>query len=273
MTTTVSTTTTKPSERFPGRVGVFAYGVAAYALFLVTFTYLIGFVGDFVVPKTINTGKAGPIGTSMLINALLLSLFVVQHTIMARPAFKARWTRIIPRAAERSTFVLVTCCVLWLIIWQWRPMPEIVWQVHHPVGVAVIFGLYGMGWMLVLYSSFCIDHFDLFGLRHVVLYLRRVEYTHPGFARPWLYKLVRNPLMLGFLIAFWSAPVMTQGRLMFAAMVTAYIFMGVAFEERDLLRHLGDDYRRYRERTPMLLPWPRRKPRNAEHALEAASAP
>ncbi len=241
------------------RLAVFAYGAGVYVLFLGTFLYAMGFVADVGVPKGINDGVRAPLATALLINAALLSMFVVQHTIMARPAFKRRWTRIIPPAMERSTFVLATCIVLGLTFWQWRPLPGVVWDVGHPAGRALLWSLYAGGWMIVLYASFCIDHFDLFGLRQVVLHLRGKAYSHPGFAQPWIYKLVRNPLMLGFMIAFWSAPTMTTGRLLFALLTTGYIFMGIAFEERDLARSLGEDYRRYRATTPMLLPWPRRR--------------
>jgi protein-S-isoprenylcysteine O-methyltransferase Ste14 len=239
----------------PNRLLVFIYGAAAYFLFLFTFTYAIGFVGNLIVPKSVDSGMPGPVTQSIIINALLLSLFVIQHTIMARPGFKTAWTKIIPEAAERSTFVLLTCAILLLMYWQWRPLPEIVWSIENSAGRFALHGMFVSGWCLVLYSSFLIDHFDLFGLRQVFLFLRGKDYTHPGFAMPWLYKLVRNPLMLGFLLAFWSTPVMSQGRLLFAILTTGYIFVGISFEERDLLRALGEDYRRYRARTPMVIPF------------------
>lgn len=237
------------------RIGVFAYGATVYVLFLGTFLYAIGFIADMFVPKGINDGEVGAFVPSILVNASILSLFAVQHTIMARPAFKEWFTRVVPRAAERSTFVLATCLILCTLFWQWRPLPEIVWQVDSIAGRALLHALFAMGFALVLYSTFCIDHFDLFGLRQVWLHLRGFHYTHPGFAQPVIYRLVRNPLMLGFLVAFWSAPTMTQGRLAFALLTTGYILIGVQFEENDLLKMLGDDYRDYRARTPMLIPF------------------
>ncbi len=232
------------------------YGTIVYVLFLGIFTYTIGFIEGAVVPKHVDTGTPGPLAEAITINALLLTLFVIQHTIMARPWFKQAWTRIIPAPIERSTFVLATVCALALIYWQWRPMPEVVWRVDGAAATA-LYALSGFGWLLVLYSTFCIDHFGLFGLRQVVLHLLGKGHADPSFVMPWLYKLVRNPLMLGFLIAFWSTPNMTQGHLLFAGLVTGYVFVGVWFEERDLLVLLGDDYRAYRARTPMLLPFPR----------------
>jgi protein-S-isoprenylcysteine O-methyltransferase Ste14 len=190
---------------------------------------------------------------------------------MARPAFKAWWTRIIPHAMERSTFVIATCAVFALLFWQWRAMPEFVWHVENPVGRGLLFAISAAGILLVLYASFCIDHFDLFGLRQVILNLRGKRYTHPGFARPVLYRIVRNPLMLGFIVAFWSTPDMTVGHLFFAAMTTGYIIFGVSMEERDLLKLLGEEYRLYRERTPMLIPGLRR--RRAEGPQRAKAAP
>ena len=246
-----------PTARSATRVGFFAYGLGMYGLFLFTFCYAIGFIGNLVVPEAIDDGQAGPAGRAVLINVLLLSLFVLQHTIMARPAFKERWTRLVPRPIERATFVLATCIVLNIMYFFWQPLPQVVWSVQHPVGQTMLHALFAFGWVVVLYASFCIDHFDLFGLRQVVLFLRGRAYTHPGFAMPALYRAVRNPLMLGFLIAFWATPHMTQGHLLFSLLTTGYIFFGIAMEERDLLKLLGEDYRRYRARTPMILPWPR----------------
>jgi len=242
----------------------FLYGAFIYVLFLWTFTYAVGFVGNIVVPKSVDRGEPGPLGPPIVINALLLGLFAIQHAVMARPWFKRRWTKIVPQPIERATFVLATCVVLNLMYWQWQPMPGIIWSVEHAAGRLLLHGLSALGWVTVLYASFCIDHFDLFGLRQVVLHLRGKAYTHPGFATPWIYRLVRNPLMLGFLLAFWSTPVMTQGHLLFALLTTGYILVGIRMEERNLQAHLGDDYRRYRAATPMLLPFARR--RSVAHA-------
>jgi protein-S-isoprenylcysteine O-methyltransferase Ste14 len=177
---------------------------------------------------------------------------------MARPWFKARWTKLVPKPIERSTFVLAASLLVALTMWQWRPMPEVVWRVENPAARAFLSGLSLLGWALVFYSSFVIDHFDLFGLRQVYLHLRGRPYVHPAFAERSLYKLIRHPLMAGFLIAFWATPTMTQGHLLFALVTTAYILFGISIEERDLARFLGEDYWRYRDRTPMLVPWPKR---------------
>ena len=251
---------TTESNKYRGRIAFLLYGLTAYLLFLVTFMYVIGFIENLIVPKSIDSGTVGPIMPPILINALLLSLFAVQHTIMARPGFKKRWTQIVPEPIERATFVVATCIVLGLLFWFWRALPAQVWSVETAAVRVVLHGLAALGWVTVLYATFCIDHFDLFGLRQVVLYFRKTEYTSPEFATPWLYQLVRNPLMLGFLTAFWSTPDMSQGRLLFALLTTGYVFVGITFEERDLLRALGEGYRRYRERTPMILPWPRPSP-------------
>lgn len=240
------------------RAAFTAYGAACYLLFLGTFMYAVGFIGNLAVPRTLDAGgPPAPPAVALLINALLLSAFVVQHTVMARPAFKAWWTRICPPPIERATFVLATCGVLILLFWQWRPIAGVVWSVENPAGRALLRGLSAAGWCLVLYSSFLIDHFELFGLRQVIRHLRNQAHTPPRFVTPWLYRVVRNPLMLGFLIAFWASPEMTLGHLQFAVMTTGYIFFGVMMEERDLLVTLGGAYARYRASTPMLLPWPR----------------
>lgn len=249
------------------RIVVFAYGLVAYAAFLVTIVYAIGFLGNFAVPKPIDAGVGGSVGTAVLINVLLLAAFAIQHTIMARPAFKARWMKIIPPAAERSTFVLVASLLLGLIFWQWRPIAGVVWQVDHLLPRVVLYGLFLVGWSLVFYSSFLIDHFDLFGLKQVYCHLKGKPYSPPVFRTVSLYEWVRHPLMLGFVIASWAAPAMTYGHLLFAVVITAYIFIGIHIEERDLLGAHGDDYRRYLEETPMLLPWPKKR---AKPALEPA---
>jgi protein-S-isoprenylcysteine O-methyltransferase Ste14 len=230
------------------------YGVVAYAAFFVTILYAIGFVGNFVVPKSIDSGEEGPVGLAIVVNVCLMALFAIQHTIMARPAFKEWWTKFVPRPIERSTFVLAASALLALLFWQWRPIGGIVWQVDAPAGRAVLVGASLVGWLLVFYSSFLIDHFDLFGLQQVVLYFREKPYTHPPFKQASVYKLIRHPLMLGFLIAFWFTPTMTYGHLLFSCVITGYIFFGIHMEERDLNKLLGSDYAAYRKETPMILP-------------------
>lgn len=236
---------------------VLGYGVAAYLCFLGTFLYVIGFVMRVAVPRHIDSGESGPLATSLIINAILLSLFAVQHTIMARPAFKRWWTRFVPVAAERSTFVIAACACLWAMVWQWRPLPEAIWHVGTPGLREFLTALGWLGWALVLYSSFVIDHFDLFGLRQSVFYYLGKTYHHPPFAERSVYRLVRHPLMLGFLIAFWATPDMTVGRLAFALITTGYILVAINIEERDLVAVLGQAYIDYRRRTPALLPIPR----------------
>ncbi len=243
------------------RVAFFAYGMSCYVLFLATLLYLMGFVANIVVPKSIDSGAEAQVWQAVFINTLLIALFGIQHSVMARPGFKNWWTRIVPPPVERSTFVLMTCLLLGLLFWQWRPIASVVWQVNDSSTRLILGGLCVTGWGLVLYSSFLIDHFDLFGIRQVFLYLRGREYSLPTFKLPVLYKLVRNPLMLGLLIAFWSTPDMTYGHLLFSVVVTAYIFVGVSLEERDLANLLGERYRRYREGTAMLIPLAKRKRR------------
>ncbi|MCP4251276.1 MAG: isoprenylcysteine carboxylmethyltransferase family protein, partial [bacterium] len=229
-----------------GRMSAFIYGTVCYVAFLVTFLYMIGFVNNLVVPKSIDMGSAGATGTSVLINLLLLGLFAVQHTIMARPPFKRWWTKTVPEPIERSTFVLVTCLVLGLMVWQWRPMAPTIWQIDAGWARTALIGLSVFGFLFVVYSSFLIDHFDLFGVRQVTLYLRGRPYTNAPFMARLVYRYLRHPLMLGFLIAFWATPHMTTGHLLFAGVTTVYIFFGVNVEERDLAKTLGDDYLRYR---------------------------
>jgi len=245
-----------------------AYGLLAYAAFLATILYAIGFVGNFVVPKSIDSGPVVPAPEAFWINTLLLGLFAVQHSVMARPAFKSWWTRLVPKPVERSTFVLIASLLVMLLMWQWRAMPAIVWHIQQPLIRAPLIALSLAGWLLVFYTSFVIDHFDLFGLRQVFLYLRNRDYVHPPFMERSVYKLVRHPLMAGFLVAFWVTPTMTAGHLLFAVLATAYILVGITLEERDLLSILGQEYRGYRTRTPMLLPWGRRTtPERSAHGV------
>ncbi len=233
----------------------FFYGVISYLAFFGAFLYLIGFVGNLVVPKAIDSGAESGVAQSVLINIALVSLFAVQHTIMARPGFKQWWTKIVPVQVERSTFVLVTSLLLALLYWQWRPMQGVIWSVENPTGKAILLGLFWLGWGIGLFSSFIINHFDLFGLRQVWLHLTNREYQHLKFQARSLYKLVRHPLMLGMVIAFWATPHMTAGHLLFASGFTVYILVGIRFEERDLVRFHGEDYVDYRQRVAMLVPF------------------
>lgn len=239
------------------RVAVLAYGGIAYLLFLLTFLYAIGFVGGFGVPKDIDDGPVLPAGQAILIDVVLLGVFAVQHSVMARPGFKRRWTRVVTPAAERSTYVLAASAALALMFWLWRPLPGEVWSVTGPAA-AVLRVLYAFGWGVLLLGTVLIGHFDLFGLRQVLARARERPYQEPGFREPWLYRLIRHPIMTGFLIAFWAAPQMSAGRLLFAVGATGYIVVGVKLEERDLARQLGEPYRRYLRAVPAFLPRPGR---------------
>jgi protein-S-isoprenylcysteine O-methyltransferase Ste14 len=231
------------------------YGLAAYLVFFFAFLYAIGFVEGLWVPKTIDTGTVVPMTEALIVNLVLMSLFAVQHSVMARRQFKEWWTQYVPKSVERSTYVLFASLALVLLFWQWRPMPDVMWQVANPSAAMAITGLSFVGWLLVLTSTFLINHFELFGVHQVVNNLAGRTMSEPRFKTPVLYKVVRHPIYLGFIIAFWAAPVMTVGHALFAAVTTAYIFVGIWLEERDLTELFGDEYRRYKERVSMLVPW------------------
>lgn len=248
----LSTTTTLQGTL--GRIAALIYGLVCYAVFFVTFLYAIGFVGNIVVTKSIDTGTTFPTQDALIVNTLLLGIFAVQHSVMARPEFKRWWTKIVPKPVERSTFVLFASLALLLLYWQWRPITTVVWDVDNPVGRAVFHALFVLGWVIVFVGTFLINHFDLFGLRQVYLHLRNREYTHLGFRTPVFYRFLRHPIMLGFIIAFWATPEMTVGHLQFAVATTLYILIAIQLEERDLVRHFGEKYQEYRRKTPMLIP-------------------
>jgi protein-S-isoprenylcysteine O-methyltransferase Ste14 len=252
-----------------GRIIAFVYGVVSYAIFFATFLYAMGFVGNFV-PQGMDGPPVASLGASLLINLGLLGLFALQHSIMARPAFKRAWTRIVPQPAERSTYVLASSLALILLFWQWRPLGGVVWDIEAPVGRAIMYAGFAFGWLLVLVTTFLINHFDLFGLRQVWLHLRGRPYEPLPFKTPVLYRIVRHPLYVGWFFAFWSTPTMTATHLLFAVMTTAYILIAIQLEERDLVS-AHPEYADYRRRVPMLVPAFRRG--DAPEGEEPAAAP
>jgi protein-S-isoprenylcysteine O-methyltransferase Ste14 len=240
------------------RVLAALYGVVCYVVFLATFLYAIAFVGDFLVPATVNKGAAAPLMTALLVNVVLLGVFAVQHSLMARPVFKRWWTKMVPAPIERSTYVLFTNAALILLYWQWRPILTPVWTVTDPLAVNVIWGVFWLGWGVVLASTFMISHFELFGLRQVWLNLRGRATPPATFRTPFLYGFVRHPIYLGFILAFWATPTMTAGHLLFALATTAYILIAIQLEEHDLIGVFGDTYREYRRKVSMLFPLPKK---------------
>src|SRR5262245_61932084 len=241
------------------RVSLFVYGAVCYIVFFATFLYAIGFIGNFAVPTTLDGPATDSLGLALAINLGLLSLFAVQHSVMARPWFKQRWTRLVLKPIERSTYTLFSSLALILLFWQWRPLGGSVWSVKDSFGRLVLLGMFAFGWLLVLVSTFLINHFDLFGLRQVWLYLRGRPYTTLHFGTPGPYRLVRHPLYVGWLFAFWSTPTMTLAHLVFSIATTTYILMAIQFEERDLAREHGEAYDAYRRSVPMLIPFTRRR--------------
>jgi len=230
------------------------YGFVCYTVFLGSFLYAIGFIGNLFVPKSIDSGPSAALPAALVIDLALLGLFAVQHSVMARQGFKALWTRIVPRPVERSTYVLISSLLLALICWKWQAIPAVVWDVSSPLANALLLALFALGWLVLLLSTFMINHFDLFGLRQVYLRMRRLDYTPVKYTERAFYKFVRHPLYLGFVIAFWAAPHMSVGHLVFSIATTGYILVGIFLEERDLMQHHGAEYGAYRARVPMLFP-------------------
>jgi len=242
-----------------GRVVMLLYGIIAYLIAMASVAYAVGFVANYWVPKSIDSGSVGPLGEALVVNVLLLGLFAVQHSGMARRGFKKAWTAIVPEPIERSTYVLLSGLVLWLLCWQWRPITDEIWRIDNPMGSTLLQAVFFLGWGIVLLSTFLIGHADLFGLKQVSDHWLGKESAAPEFKTPALYKIVRHPMYLGLILAFWATPLMTRGHLLFAVATTGYILIGIVLEERDLVATFGESYETYRKRVSMLIPWPPRR--------------
>jgi methanethiol S-methyltransferase len=251
------------------RILALIYGIAVYFFFCGTFLYAICFVGRIAVPKNIDSGPVSPPLSSAVIDALLLSAFAIQHSVMARHGFKQRWTRVVSWHVERSTYVLAATLVLALVLWWWRPIPNVVWDLRGTAAGSALSIMFWMGWAILLLSTFLINHFELFGLAQAWAYARGQQLHRPEFRVPLFYRWIRHPIYLGFVIAFWSAPVMTAGHLLFSVATTGYILVGIYFEERDLIGAYGDLYLEYRRKVPMLIPIGKHYPANSTASWEA----
>ncbi len=243
------------------------YGIGGYLSFVGTLLYAIGFVGNVGVPKSIDSGASGSVVGAVAVDVLLLGVFAIQHSVMARPGFKRGWTRVVPRVVERSTYVLCSSAALALLYWQWRPLPDPVWTVRSPVAVAALHAVFWLAWAMLVASTCLLSHFELFGVRQVLAHLEGRAPSATPFATPGLYRHVRHPIYLSFLLAFWAAPTMTAGHLLFALATTGYILVAIQLEERDLIAVFGNQYRRYRRRVPMLVPRPSRQGHDAPGAV------